>query len=87
MENDGPPYSEEILQVVRTAIGQLNAVERMLSSGICCTEVATQIAAAQGLMKKAVSLMVRDRMEKCLPEKGEEEISQAMQSLIEKTNK
>jgi len=41
---------------LKTAVGQLSAVERMLSDGVCCTEVATQIAAVQGLMKKIVSL-------------------------------
>ncbi len=82
-----PPYSQDVLQMVKTAIGQLNAVERMLNEGVCCTQVATQIAAAQGLMKKAVSLIAKDRMDKCLPSKGEEELSQALQVLIEKTNK
>jgi len=50
--NDGPAYGDEVLQMVKTAVGQLSAVERMLSDGVCCTEVATQIAAVQGLMKK-----------------------------------
>ena len=85
--NDGPAYGDEVLQMVKTAVGQLSAVERMLSDGVCCTEVATQIAAVQGLMKKIVSLMVRDRMAKCLPEKGSEELSKALQVLIEKTSK
>jgi len=68
--NDGPAYGDEVLQMVKTAVGQLSAVERMLSDGVCCTEVATQIAAVQGLMKKIVSLMVRDRMAKCLPRRA-----------------
>jgi len=85
--SEGPAYGDDVLQMVKTALGQLSAVERMLSDGVCCTEVATQIAAVQGLMKKIVSLMVRDRMTKCLPEKGEEELTKALQVLIEKTNK
>jgi len=39
--NDGPAYGDEVLQMVKTAVGQLSAVERMLSDGVCCTEVAT----------------------------------------------
>ncbi|NPV89016.1 metal-sensitive transcriptional regulator [Coprothermobacteraceae bacterium] len=87
MEKRDRPYDPAISQMLKTAIGQLEAVERMLEDGACCVDVATQIAAAQGLMKKVVSLMVKDSMEKCMQDKGEAEVASAIRQIVEQTNR
>lgn len=71
---------------LKTAKGQIDATINMLEEGRYCVDVSNQIIAAQGLLKKANLLILRQHMHHCVKEafehnKGDEKINEVMDIL------
>lgn len=58
---------------LKTAKGQIDAIINMLEEGRYCVDVSNQIIAAQGLLKKANLLILRQHMNHCVKEAFEED--------------
>ncbi|NLJ95590.1 MAG: metal-sensing transcriptional repressor [Clostridiales bacterium] len=53
---------------LKTAKGQIDAAINMLDEGRYCVDVSNQIIAAQGLLKKANLLILKQHMNHCVME-------------------
>lgn len=51
--------------------GQVEGIEKMLSTGRSCTEILTQISASRSAMEKLANLMIAEHLEMCLGETEE----------------
>lgn len=58
---------------LKTAKGQIDAAINMLDEGRYCVDVSNQIIAAQGLLKKANLLILKQHMNHCVMEAFEKD--------------
>jgi DNA-binding FrmR family transcriptional regulator len=77
---------------LKTARGQIEATINMIEEGRYCVDISNQIIAAQGLLKKANLLILRQHMEHCVMEafehnKGSEKIDEIIDILSKITGK
>lgn len=77
---------------LKTARGQIEATINMIEEGRYCVDISNQIIAAQGLLKKANLLILRQHMEHCVKEafehnKGNEKIDEIIDILSKVTGK
>lgn len=71
---------------LKTAKGQIDAAINMLEEGRYCVDVSNQIIAAQGLLKKANLLILKQHMHHCVKEafevdNGDEKIEEIIDIL------
>lgn len=71
---------------LKTAKGQIDAAINMLEEGRYCIDVSNQIIAAQGLLKKANLLILKQHMHHCVKEafeggNGDEKIEEIIDIL------
>ncbi|MDD4113904.1 MAG: metal-sensing transcriptional repressor [Herbinix sp.] len=77
---------------LKTARGQIDATINMVEEGRYCMDISNQIIAAQGLLKKANLLILRQHMNHCVKEafehdKGDEKIDEIIDILSKITGK
>ncbi|NLO08358.1 MAG: metal-sensing transcriptional repressor [Clostridiales bacterium] len=80
------------LLALKTARGQIEATINMVEEGRYCVDISNQIIAAQGLLKKANLLILRQHMNHCVKEafehdKGDEKINEIINILSKITGK
>lgn len=83
---------KKALQALKTSKGQIEGIIKMLEEERYCVDISNQIIAAQGLLKKANMLILRQHMNHCVKEAflnntGEEKVDEIMnvfQKLLEK---
>jgi len=81
-----PKLKETILQRLRTAVGHLSAVERMVEGEEYCTDILKQIAAVQASLSKVAYALSDAHMKHCVREaieegKGEEKVEEMLEIL------
>jgi DNA-binding FrmR family transcriptional regulator len=79
---------KKALQSLKTSRGQIEGIIKMIEDDRYCMDISNQIIAAQGLLKKANLLILRQHLnhcvkDACMSEKGEEKIEEII-SIIEK---
>jgi DNA-binding FrmR family transcriptional regulator len=77
---------------LKTAKGQIEATINMIEEGRYCVDISNQIIAANGLLKKANLLILRQHMNHCVKEafehdKGDEKIDEIIDILSKITGK
>jgi DNA-binding FrmR family transcriptional regulator len=80
------------LLALKTARGQIEATINMVEDGRYCVDISNQIIAAQGLLKKANLLILRQHMNHCVKEAfehdmGDEKINEIIDILSKITGK
>ena len=85
------PRSEEfqasLQKRLNRAIGQLNAVKRMIDDNRYCGDVLVQLAAAESAVHSVSMLMLQDHMETCVVERiqrGDSEVVEETVQLIKR---
>lgn len=76
------------LQMLKTSKGQIEGIIKMIEDGRYCIDISNQIIAAQALLKKANSLILKQHMNHCVKEaflhnSGEEKVDEII-SVLEK---
>jgi DNA-binding FrmR family transcriptional regulator len=76
---------------LKTAKGQIEGIIKMIDDERYCVDISNQIIAAQALLKKANSLIIKQHMTHCVKEafqhdSGEEKIEEVMK-LLDKLTK
>ncbi|GAA0690915.1 MULTISPECIES: metal-sensing transcriptional repressor [Clostridium] len=76
------------LQMLKTSKGQIEGIIKMIEDGRYCIDISNQIVAAQALLKKANSLILKQHMNHCVKEaflhnSGEEKVDEII-SVLEK---
>jgi len=76
----------DILQRLRTAIGHLSAVERMVEGEQYCIDILKQIAAVQASLSKVAYALSDSHMKHCVHEaiaagKGEAKVDELLETL------
>ncbi|WP_368487519.1 metal-sensing transcriptional repressor [Clostridium sp. BJN0013] len=71
---------------LKTAKGQIEGIIKMLEDGRYCVDISNQIIAAQGLLKKANLLILKQHMNHCVVEafehnRGSEKIDEIIEFL------
>ncbi|CAN5136574.1 copper-sensing transcriptional repressor CsoR [soil metagenome] len=59
-------YQNQVLNRLKTARGHMDAVVRMVESGVYCPEVMKQLSAVQGSLERASRLVLRNHLETCV---------------------
>ncbi|SFR72889.1 metal-sensing transcriptional repressor [Anaeromicropila populeti] len=59
---------KQVLQLLKTAKGQIDATIRMLEDERYCMDISNQIIASGALLKKANMLLLKQHMEHCVLE-------------------
>ncbi|MDF2879168.1 MAG: transcriptional regulator [Clostridia bacterium] len=82
------PERKKALQSLKTSRGQIEGIIKMIEDDRYCMDISNQIIAAQGLLKKANLLILRQHLnhcvkDACMSEKGEEKIEEII-TVIEK---
>lgn len=77
---------KKALNLLKTAKGQVTKTIDMLEDGRYCVDIATQIQATQGLLKKANLLILAQHMNHCVADafqngNGEEKVDEVIQLL------
>ena len=77
---------------LKTAKGQIEATINMIEEGRYCVDISNQVIEAQGLLKKANLLILRQHMNHCVKEafehnKGSEKIDEIIDILSKITGK
>jgi DNA-binding FrmR family transcriptional regulator len=80
------PHLEKAILLLKTARGQINAVNKMIEDDRYCIDVSNQIMAVQSLLKKANLLVLESHMNHCVKEafinnNGDEKIKEIMNIL------
>lgn len=81
-----PELKKSLVQRLRTAIGHLSAVERMVEEEQYCIDILKQISAVQSSLSKVAHAVADSHMRHCVREaidegKGEEEVEEMMETL------
>ncbi|MCD6494807.1 metal-sensitive transcriptional regulator [Candidatus Bipolaricaulota bacterium] len=81
-----PELKKSIVQRLRTAIGHLSAVERMVEEEQYCIDILKQISAVQASLSKVAHAVADSHMRHCVREaiaegKGEEEVEEMLETL------
>jgi DNA-binding FrmR family transcriptional regulator len=76
---------------LKTAKGQIEGIIKMIDDERYCVDISNQIIAAQALLKKANSLIIKQHMSHCVKEafqhdSGDEKIEEVMK-LLDKLTK
>lgn len=79
---------KKALQALKTSKGQIEGIIKMIEDERYCVDVSNQIIAAQGLLKKANLLILKQHLthcvkDACMSDKGEEKIEEIIM-IIEK---
>jgi DNA-binding FrmR family transcriptional regulator len=79
---------KKALQALKTSKGQIDGIIKMLEEGRYCVDISNQIIAAQGLLKRANLLILKQHlnhcvMDACMHDKGEEKMNEII-SILEK---
>ncbi|MFD3155315.1 metal-sensing transcriptional repressor [Haloimpatiens sp. FM7330] len=80
------------IQQLRTAKGQIEGIIRMIEDGRYCIDISNQIIAAQALLKKSNTLILKQHLNHCVKEaflhnNGEEKVDEIIKLLEKITNK
>lgn len=78
-------------QYLKTAKGQIDGILKMLEEGRYCIDISNQIIAAQALLKKANSMILKQHLNHCvkdafLHDEGEEKVDEII-SVLDKLMK
>lgn len=57
---------ESVTRLVKTASGQLGGIQKMIDEDRYCIDIATQLLAAQAVLKKATKEILRAHMADCV---------------------
>ncbi len=81
-----PELKKSLVQRLRTAIGHLSAVERMVQEEQYCIDILKQISAVQSSLSKVAHAVADSHMRHCVREaidegKGEEEVEEMLETL------
>ena len=79
---------KKALQALKTSKGQIEGIIKMIEDERYCMDISHQIIAAQGLLKKANLLILKQHLshcvrDACLNDKGEEKMEEII-TIIEK---
>lgn len=81
------PYSSKIQLNLKKAQGQINLIQNMIESQRYCVDIAQQVNATIGLLKKANDLILESHLNTCaahkLNSKNKEERAEFVQELIQ----
>ncbi|MBP2031358.1 DNA-binding FrmR family transcriptional regulator [Clostridium algifaecis] len=77
---------KKALQALKTSKGQIDGIIKMIEGGRYCIDISNQIIAAQGLLKKANLMILRQHLDNCvkdafLNDTGEEKVDEIMNLL------
>ncbi len=59
-------FKNKLINTLKTARGQLDAVLVMTEEEKYCTEVLTQLLAVQGLVRKSINILLENQIKNCL---------------------
>lgn len=81
-----PQDKKEALNRVKTVVGHLKGIEKMIEEERYCIDILKQIAAVQSSLSKLANLLTRDHMRVCVSEaikqgEGEEKIQELIEVL------
>jgi DNA-binding FrmR family transcriptional regulator len=68
MNDHHKPSYKDIIQLMKTAEGQLRAIKTMYEDGRYCVDISKQVLALQALLKKANNLILKDHLQTCVYE-------------------
>lgn len=57
---------EKAILLLKTSRGQIDGILKMIDEGRYCTDIVNQVLAAEALLKKANTLIMKQHMEKCV---------------------
>lgn len=77
---------QKAVQALKTSKGQIDGIIKMIEDGRYCVDVSNQIFAAQALLKKANTLILKQHLNNCiksafLNDTGEEKVDEVMELL------
>ncbi|KEI04197.1 metal-sensing transcriptional repressor [Clostridium botulinum] len=78
---------KKAVQYLKTAKGQIDGILKMIDDSRYCIDISNQIIAAEALLKKANSMILKQHLNHCvkdafLHDKGEEKVDEIMSVLI-----
>ncbi len=81
-----PHEKKEALNRIRTVIGHVKGIEKMIEDERYCIDILKQIAAVQSSLSKLANLLTKDHMRVCVSEaikegKGEAKIDELVEVL------
>lgn len=59
---------ESVLQLIKTARGQLDGIERMIADDRYCVDISTQLLSTQAILNKANREILKGHVEHCVKE-------------------
>ncbi|AEB76273.1 metal-sensing transcriptional repressor [Clostridium botulinum] len=77
---------KKAVQYLKTAKGQIDGILKMIDDSRYCIDISNQIIAAEALLKKANSMILKQHLNHCvkdafLHDKGEEKVDEIMSVL------
>ncbi|KGM97213.1 copper-sensing transcriptional repressor CsoR [Clostridium novyi A str. 4552] len=77
---------QKAVQYLKTAKGQIEGILKMIEDGRYCIDISNQIIAAEALVKKANSMILKQHLNHCVKDaflnnKGEEKVDEIMSVL------
>ncbi|MHC6180523.1 metal-sensing transcriptional repressor [Clostridium sp. JNZ X4-2] len=74
---------KKAFQALKTSKGQIEGIMKMIEDGRYCIDISNQIVAAQGLLKKANLLILKQHLNHCVKDaflhnSGEEKVDEIM---------
>lgn len=77
---------EDAIKLLKTSKGQIEGIIKMIEDGRYCIDISNQIIAAQSILKKANSLILKQHMNHCVKEaflhdNGEEKVDEIIKVL------
>ncbi|EDS77391.1 metal-sensing transcriptional repressor [Clostridium massiliodielmoense] len=77
---------QKAIQYLKTAKGQIEGILKMIEDGRYCIDISNQIIAAEALVKKANSMILKQHLNHCVKDaflnnKGEEKVDEIMSVL------
>lgn len=73
---------EKVVNRLRRASGQINAIARMIEEEQDCEKIFTQFMAARSAVNSAFSEAIRANLEQCTSEKNPEKMQKIIQQLL-----
>ncbi|NLM27952.1 MAG: metal-sensitive transcriptional regulator [Clostridiaceae bacterium] len=58
--------TNELINLLKTARGQVDAIIEMVNDGKYCIDILVQLSAVQGIIKKSTITILENQIEKCL---------------------
>lgn len=84
---------KKALQSLKTCKGQIEGIMKMIEDGRYCVDISNQMIAAQGLLKRANMLILKQHMNNCVrtavksDEHADEKIEEVMKLITKITGK